>query len=184
MMDRRAAMMAELGVDVRESRPIVPITDADRAWAASLGLEGPLVAVSPGASNSVKRWDVERFAEVALRLSSQAKVLVTGSREERSLCSRVPGLNLAGMMTLGQFAALLERCRVLVSNDSGPVHIAYGVGTPVVGIFLPRAYREWGSYPESDRFRALYRDGPGADRGRTLAGISVEEVVEAARSFL
>ncbi|MBI2899405.1 MAG: glycosyltransferase family 9 protein [Planctomycetes bacterium] len=184
MMERTRTVMARLGVEVTDSRPIFAVSDADRAWAASLGLDGPLVAVSPGASNAVKMWDVERFAEVARRLSAEARIVVTGSADERALCARVPGVNLAGAMNLGRFAALLERCRLLVSNDSGPVHIAYAVGTPVVGIFLPRAYREWGTYADAAKFRALYRDGPGAQRGKTLKEITVEEVVAAAREFL
>jgi ADP-heptose:LPS heptosyltransferase len=181
---RSQRLLPALGITPSWEEPRLEVAEADRRWAAQLNLGSPLVAFSPGASASLKRWPVEGFAEVARRLARRATVVVTGSEAERELCARVPGLNLAGMTRVGQLAALLERCSLLVSTDSGPVHVAYAVGTPVVGIFLPRAFREWGSYRDARRIRALWREGPGAERGATLPLITPDEVVRAAEDLL
>ncbi len=111
--------------------------------AASIHPAETLVAVHPSASCISKRWMPERFAEVADRLAAEhaARIcLVAGASDADSVermarAMRQPALNLAGRLTLGQLAALLRRCRLLISNDSGPVHIAAAVGTPVVDIF-------------------------------------------------
>jgi len=129
--------------------PVVAIRPDARERAAALlaaGGIGPgdtLVAVHPSASCISKRWPPERFAEVADRLVRERGVricLVASAADspavaQTSQAMRSPHLNLAGQLSLGELAAVLDRCRLLVSNDSGPVHIAAGVGTPVVDIF-------------------------------------------------
>jgi heptosyltransferase-2 len=102
-----------------------------------------LVAIHPSASCVSKRWLPERFAQVADRLIVEHGVricLVAGPAEAphaqqviRSM--RQPALNLAGRLSVAELAALLQRCRLLISNDSGPVHVAAALGTPVVAIF-------------------------------------------------
>jgi ADP-heptose:LPS heptosyltransferase len=184
MARRPRALLAALGIPLPDAEPVLEVAPADRRWVADLGLQGPVIAVSPGSSDPVKRWPVGSFAETARRLASRGLVVVTGSADERALCSEIPGLNLAGRTTVGQLAALLERSSLLVATDSGPVHIAYAVGTPVVGLFLPRASRQWGSYRDTRRFRALFREGPGAGRGLTLPLITPDEVVASAQELL
>lgn len=102
-----------------------------------------LVAMHPSASCISKRWMPERFAQVADRLAAEhgARIcLVAGAEDaaharaaERAM--HQPVVNLAGALTVAELTALLRRCRLLVSNDSGPVHLAAAVGTPVVAIF-------------------------------------------------
>lgn len=126
--------------------PIAP--EASRhveAVLKSAGVMGSdaLIAVHPSASCISKRWMPERFAQVADRLaaSHHVKVCLIAGEPDRRIADhvqqamRTPALNLAGALSVGQTAALLARCRLLISNDSGPVHIASAVGTRVVDIF-------------------------------------------------
>jgi heptosyltransferase-2 len=102
----------------------------------------PLIAVHPFSSNPLKRWPAERYRELIRRLALRvdARVVVVGGAEERELASAVlppetPAVNLVGRLTLRQLAALFQRARLLVSNDSGPVHLAAAVGTRTVVLF-------------------------------------------------
>jgi len=104
--------------------------------------DGVLV-VHPGASCPSKIWPNERFAEVSDRLIDNYgfKVLVIAGPRDMALAEAVirhmrhPAVNLAGKTSVSQLASVLKRCRLLISNDSGPVHIASAVGTPVISIF-------------------------------------------------
>jgi heptosyltransferase-2 len=114
----------------------------------------PLLAVAPGARWSTKRWPVERFAAVAQALArtQQAAVVVLGSAEDRQLAQElhqqlsVPVLDSTGQLSLMHTAALLQQCHLLLSNDSGLMHMAAALRVPVVAIFGPTV-QEFGFYP-------------------------------------
>lgn len=114
----------------------------------------PLLAVAPGARWPTKRWPVERFAAVAQALAREtgAAVVVLGGADESELASAlrdhldVPVINVAGILPLMQSAAMLSRCRLLISNDSGLMHMATALRVPVVAIFGPTV-EEFGFYP-------------------------------------
>lgn len=104
-----------------------------------------IIGISPGAKWQTKRWMEDSFIEVGRRSVKElgAKVIVFGGPDEIELCERVAAgigkeaLSVAGKVGLKETAALINRCKVFVSNDSGPMHIATAVGTPVVAIFGP-----------------------------------------------
>ena len=114
----------------------------------------PLLAVAPGARWATKRWPVERFAAVAQELAreKQAAVVILGGPDEAQLARTlydkidVPVVNGAGTLSLMNSAALLSRCRLLISNDSGLMHMATALRVPVVAIFGPTV-QEFGFYP-------------------------------------
>lgn len=103
----------------------------------------PLVAVHPGATDLRRRWPAKYFGEVAAGCAADGcRVVVVGSAEERELAEEVVAAagsprvsSLAGELRLGTLAALLDRCAVLLGNDSGPRHLAQALGTPTVGLF-------------------------------------------------
>jgi heptosyltransferase-2 len=104
------------------------------------------VALSPGSVyGSAKRWPAERFAAVADALVDQcgARILLIGSDEERPILEQVaarmrrPAVNLGGRTELSALVGVLERVRWLLSNDTGAMHIAAAMGTPVLAIFGP-----------------------------------------------
>ena len=122
----------------------------EKNWAVrrleSLGLHGPrfLIGIVPGASfGPAKRWPAARFAELADRLITalNADVLIFGSEAERELAGEVAQemehtpVVVAGETTLRQAMAMLEHCRLAVTNDSGPMHVASALALPVVAVF-------------------------------------------------
>jgi len=128
------------------------------AWRQSLG-PAPRIALHIGATfGTAKRWLPERFAAVARDWADRgATVILVGSAAERDLAREVriqarvpttaPGQikNIAGETTLEQLVEVLAACQLLVANDSGPMHLAGAVGTPVVAIFGSTNERE--TYP-------------------------------------
>lgn len=145
------------------------VAQADR-WLRPLPL-GPIFAVHPGTGSysPARRWSVGNFAAVADQLTERyhAQVVLLGGPEEKGLAEEVATavshrpLNLAGATTLQEAAAVLARCCLLVSNDSGLMHVATAVGTPVVAIFGPSNHRAWGPYPlTSGRNRVVRVDLP------------------------
>ncbi|GAC1370361.1 MAG: glycosyltransferase family 9 protein [Ktedonobacteraceae bacterium] len=119
-----------IGADIDEAQRMVP--------------EGrkPLVALHPGANDPGRRWPTAKFAQVGDALAEAgAQVVVTGTRAERALVEAVvkqmhaPAEGLAGRLSLGGLAGLLARCRVVVSNDTGPRHLAAAVGAATVSIY-------------------------------------------------
>jgi heptosyltransferase-2 len=197
-----------LGAPDEPPRPSIPVSrQAAEQVGALLRERGvrsdePLVAIHPSASCPSKRWMPERFAAVAEALAEQAEariLLIAGPGDlaqaqavERAM--QRPAVNLAGTLSIGQTAELLARCRLLISNDSGPVHLAAAVRTPVVAIFGrnqpglgPRRRR-----PLGDGHAVLQKDVGCteclAHRCRInflcLGALSVDEVLEAARGIL
>src|SRR5262249_20804845 len=108
-----------------------------------LDLDRPWVLVHPGASAASRRYPPELFAEAAGMIQRKlgCPVVFTGSAQERELVEGIrasmqaPSLSLAGRLSLGELAAVTSLASVLVSNNTGPVHVAAAVGTPVVDLY-------------------------------------------------
>jgi len=142
-------LLQQFGIHAQSVQPTVPVSGrAVRQVDTLLGErklnpQDPMVAIHPSASCVSKRWMPERFAQVADRLAKERGVricLVAGPDDARyahetAYAMQTPFVDLSGRLSVGQLAALLTRCQLLISNDSGPVHIAAAVGTPVVDIF-------------------------------------------------
>lgn len=142
---------------------LAPTPDATIAGAEVLARAGvdpldetPLAILNPGGNNPAKRWPIERFAAVADYLAEERglTVLINGSPAEADLADRVArtcrtdrvhSLARAGI-TLTALKAIVARCRVMVTNDTGPRHIAVALGVPVVTLFGPTDHR-WTSVP-------------------------------------
>jgi heptosyltransferase I len=102
-----------------------------------------LVIIAPGTIWETKHWGNEKFAQVARNFMSKGfAVVLMGSQRERVVCEEVadlaPGaVDLAGMTTLSELAALIRRSAISITNDSGPMHLAVALNRPVVSIFGP-----------------------------------------------
>ncbi|WP_255214011.1 glycosyltransferase family 9 protein, partial [Burkholderia pseudomallei] len=103
---------------------------------------GRWLVVHPGASAASRRWPAERFADVVARVARYFDgVAVTGGAHERALvetvCARAGKrvLPLAGALSIGELGALIEAADLLLANNSGPVHLAAALGTPVVDLY-------------------------------------------------
>jgi ADP-heptose:LPS heptosyltransferase len=125
--------------------PELAVTDADRREAAAVldCVDGERLAVlQPGSTDPRRCWPAQRFAALGERLAQAGmRVAVNGSAAEAALVAEVvrtmrqPAVALAGTLGLGGLCGLLERAALLVSNDTGPLHLALALGVPSVGIF-------------------------------------------------
>lgn len=163
-----------------------------------------ILAINPGASCPSKLWPVERFAQVAEKISALYgfKILILSGPKEMSLANKITlhhgikgkVVNLAGKTSLSQTASIIKRCVLFISNDSGPVHIASALGTPVISIFGRNqpglSVRRWGPLGKCDKY--LHKD-LGCIRCLAhnckkefacLKAISVEDVVSVAELIL
>lgn len=140
---RYLEVVALVGASPVTLEPSIAVTPADEAEVEALGLgREPLAVLHPGATDPRRRWPAENFAAVGRAMvEAGARVAIIGSGEERPLVSAVAQgmagapLDLCNRLTLGGLAALLARSRVVISNDSGPLHLAAAVGAVTVGIY-------------------------------------------------
>ncbi|MDZ4755943.1 MAG: lipopolysaccharide heptosyltransferase II [Phycisphaerae bacterium] len=141
-----------LGVRVADRRPRLGISEADAraAHVALAGLAPPIALLVPGGNNAMKRWPPERFAAVADALvrTRGFTVAVSGSpRESDTLqavlaAARVPITNLAERTgDLGTLKAIVSSAALVVTNDTGPRHIAAAFAVPTVALFGPTDHR-------------------------------------------
>ncbi len=169
-----------------------------------LGLDGtPVVALFPGSSRNwpVKQWPAQRFAEVADRLAQGhgLQPLILGASYERDIARQVASHMAvsprvaAGRTDIKTLAAVLRRCTLLISNDTGPMHLAAAVGLPVVGIFgmtNERKWRPWGDQHEvvtgqCDQRPCYYLSNmPRCDHLQCVRDIAVDDVYAAAERIL
>ncbi len=113
----------------------------------------PFVAIASGAGSDLKRWPLEKFTEIARRVIHRGagQVVLVGGPENnhcaRQLVENVPGvLDLVGKTSLVELAAVLRQSCLLISNDSGPMHLAAALGTPVMAIFGPSNPKRYGPF--------------------------------------
>jgi len=144
-----------LGIPAQGEDLEFPLTDRDRHALAALPetevlRPGMFVCIHAGASVPERRWPAARFAEVADALADQGfRVVLTGTERERELASAVaaaskaPCVNLAGHTDLGMLAALLEKSRLLICNDTGVSHLAEALRVPSVVISTGNNPERW-----------------------------------------
>lgn len=162
-----------LGFPVVDDRTCLVVGESSQAWATNWleaqGLAGhwPIVGLNPGASWPAKRWRPERFAELADTLITRtgAKiVLLQGPNQEtfvEATRSAMTGsTTVAPLTTLPRLAALIQKCTVCVSNDSGPMHISAAVGTRTIGLFGPSKPDIWFPYPREQGHASLRPEIP------------------------
>jgi heptosyltransferase-2 len=198
-------LLKPFGITVpKEIETFFPVTDGGMKSLENLLLfhkvpQGlPWIVLNPSASDVTKKWPAEKFGELVTRVQKDhgGIFLAIGTSKDRPIIEKlkqytqVPVFDLSGRLSLGMLGALLKRSALLVSNDSGPVHIAAAVGTPVVSIF---GRYEPGLGP--DRWRPLGKNSrvvakdvasiPEGERKFTyIDEIAVEEVYQAATELM
>lgn len=140
---RYLEIVSLVGAEPLALEPRLAVTARDRQEAAAAvgSSPAPIVLLHPGARDPRRRWPAEKFARVADALAPASRILVNGVREERevveAVCARMqaPAVPLHGRLSLCGLVGVLASARLLVANDSGPIHLATALGTPVVGIY-------------------------------------------------
>ena len=141
------------------------------------------IAVHPWTSNPMKQWPIERFQRLIERLVEQYghQVVLVGGPEEHARAAAITWpsqgvANLVGCLTLRELAALFQRAQLVVSNDSGPVHLAAAVKAKTVVLFgttnPATGPRRWGPWGEGHV--VIWKD--------SMQAIGVDEVIEAVRT--
>ena len=206
-VERALDLVAQVGFAARERELVLSVPDDARrdarALLQALAPRGPAIVVHPGCTMPARTYPEELFASVvdALVLRLGATVFVTGTTEERALVDRVCGgvssnarrrvYPLAGALSFELFAGLLAAADVVVTNNTGPMHVSAAVGTPVVALFAltnpPQQWRPWGV-----EHRLLNRDVPCKFcyarvcpyAQECLRGVPPDEVVDAAAELM
>jgi ADP-heptose:LPS heptosyltransferase len=183
----------------------LPANALARAAAILAAHPGPWIGVHASGGRESKQWHLDRFAEVARTLARErdATIVLTGSMGDRPFVdgvkrglSDVRVIDAAGDLDLVVLAALLAKLDLFVTSDTGPMHIAAAVGTPVVALFGPADPRRYG--PLTEQRRVVRVDLPCSPCGQVrlppercrghvpdcMDGITVSAVVTAASELI
>ena len=187
LIDRYLDVLIPLEIEKAERLPVLKTTAHDDAAIArklkkaKADAGAPLVGLFPGAGHPSRRWPLAQFASLAdfLVRNDQVKVVIFLGPEESAFAKDVkqqfpPSVVILDQLTIPQLAAAQARLAAFVSNDTGPMHIASAVGTPVVLLLDKRAPESY--LPQGDRHRVIYNS--------VIGDITVDEVYEATRSVL
>ncbi len=200
-------LLRPLGIEFQKMVPRVYLTAQERQLAeqtlSQLGIrpDDIVVLIHPGSGASSLNLPAGKFAQVADRLTEEldAKIIFTGAAKERELIDWIlsrmkhEALDLIGRTDLRQLAAILERSNVVISNSTGPMHLAVAVGTPTVAIFCPifsAGPIRWGPYGDGHEvilppvpvcFKCKPRNCPHYD---CMEKIGVEQIVSKVRVVL
>jgi heptosyltransferase-2 len=201
-------LAAALGAHPAPVAPQLVVTGEEVAAARNkFGLPpqaGPILGLNPGAEyGPAKRWPAERFIGAAREIQRQTNCtwVLFGGKNDTAITGQIQSalghqpavINLAGRTTLRELMALLKLCRGLLTNDTGPMHVAAALGTPVVAPFGSTSPELTGpGLPGDARQRLLKADAPCAPcflrecpiDFRCMSGIGVEPVVMAVLAAL
>jgi lipopolysaccharide heptosyltransferase II len=145
-VERTRRVAATFGANITEPEFNLPISAVETGWATETlaGLKSPRVILNVGARWLTKRWPPEHFAEIGRRLVSayQANLIAIGAAADRPLVQALKDrlapiqvLDVCGRTRLSQLAALCARADLVISNDTGPLHLAAAAGGRVIGIY-------------------------------------------------
>ncbi len=145
---RYLEVLSKKGVDTTDAQPHLQLTETEQATAsrflteAGVTSERLLIGVHPGGNWAYKLWGADKYAQLATALAEQknATILLFAGPNERKLQTQVADMmNISPILVetenLREVAALIAACDIYIGNDTGPMHIAAAVGTPVVALF-------------------------------------------------
>ena len=162
-VEKYLKVLEPLGISTNHAEPTIHLSMEERSWAENFlnskftNHQLPitnLVGMVPGARWATKRWNPSGFAALGDRLAKElkARVILLGDSQDIEVARMVAESmkeevrNFVGKTTLRELAALLEQCHLVLTNDSGPLHIASALGKPVVVLFGPTV-EEFGFTP-------------------------------------
>ncbi len=193
-------LLAPLGIPLSDTPPSLIVSHVEETCASfSIPKEGWIVGINPGAAyGSAKCWPPERFRAVTEQLLAfhpHIHILYFGDKNGaplvNSICEGLPSrvMNLSARTNLSQLMALISRCDLLLTNDSGPMHIAAALGVPLVALFGSTNEKVTGPYPRGSVIHKQVACSPCYKRTcpidfRCMRGISVEEVFEKIKQHL
>lgn len=198
-VDYYLQMLGQLGIAGGDGRLRLALTAEEEGRAVERLGAGQWIALNPGASyGAAKRWFPERFAAVADGLAAEfgVRVVLTGGPGEMEIgrdiekSMKIAPLNLIGRTSVRELMATLAHCRLVVTNDSGPMHIAAAFGVPIVAVFGPTDHTTTSPLAGNCRIvrsgvdcaPCMLRECP-TDH-RCMIGVTADAVLAAARELL
>ncbi|UCG78181.1 MAG: glycosyltransferase family 9 protein [Nitrospirota bacterium] len=198
-------LLEQIEVPHSEALPDVPFLDIEAAEAGkyvedTIGSNIDVVAIFPGATVRERRWGGERYGEVAKNLNERGyRIVLLGTSDEKEdalkIRQQVRGaVDLTGLTTLREVAYVLKNSALLITADSGLMHMAYALGAPTVSIFGSGIEKKWAPRGECHEVVNKRLDcspctrfgyTPSCDKGiRCLSEILPEDVIEATDKLL
>lgn len=203
-VEMRLRLVGEIGVCCKTNFTIdMYLSEEEKKRASrffenlSFDRDSLIIGLHPGAQKPFKCWPAERFIETGRRLAKDlgCKIIITGDRNEMGLCeyisSNITGaVSVAGKANLRETAAIIEKMHLFITNDTGPMHMAFALGAPTIALFCPTNPGLCGPYNAKDIViikKPITCDpciGKKCQRPVCMEQITVEEVVERARLLL
>lgn len=193
-----------IGIDTdnRDYQFDIPEACLDKARSileeAGVSADDEFIVINPGGNWLAKRWPAANYARLCRELNRlySAKILLTGSADDKVLSEEIIRMSngsaagICGSTTLKQLASIMRKAKVVIANDSGPMHIAVSQKAPTVAIFGPTSPKVTGPYG-SGRYAALHKwydcDIPCyavCSNYRCMEAVSVGDVIEAVKGII
>lgn len=166
-----------LGCEIHDKSLYFHVGEEDRMTAhkiinrLNLKPEKRIVVIHPGTSKPERGWHTERFSSLANKIIKEfdAQIVLTGSEQDLLISKQIiagmkqEAIDLTGQLSIKEMGAFLERCTLFIGNDSGPMHIAGAVGTPIVALFGPGIPEKTAPYVDPAQYEVItkkYRCAP------------------------
>ncbi len=152
-------LLSALGSPPSVHAPKLDLLSDAKDWAEKQLPGEDWIGINPGATyGAAKQWFPDRFIELGKRLARRGRIVVVGGPAEADLgvtvAKAVGGQSVAGRTSVSQLAAAIARCRLFVTNDTGPMHVADAVGVPIVAVFGPT---DWITTPPFGKKHVIVR---------------------------
>ena len=205
-IEQRLKVAALIGCSNKDKRMVLPVDrddeDAVSGFLKSEGIKDDdmLIGFQVGASTVSRMWFAERFVELGKRLITAyptTKIVITGSSGEKKYCEQIDReiggrvIVSAGKLPLRQISALVKRFKVLVTGDTGIMHVAIAVGTSVVALYAVADYRITGPYYDMEKHRVIQKwktcdpcVSKKCEYQKCMENISVDEVFKAVTDII
>jgi len=145
----------EIGIDIQEAAFYIPVDDTDKEYVDELLKalkDRPFITVSPGAKSHVKRWPIKSFAKLCDRIQKELdyEIVLIGDKNDRIVTERIMfymetlAFNFIEKTNISQLATLIGRSKLLITNDSAPLHIASAEDIPTLAFFGPTDWKKYG----------------------------------------
>jgi lipopolysaccharide heptosyltransferase II len=161
-IEKRLKLVQEVGAQTFQRNISIYLTEHDKNMAErflkelKINIHSPIIGFHPGAQKPYKCWPAENFIQVGntLREKYGCQLIITGNNQERDLAEKISkqvkdSVSAAGKLSLRGTAALIKKLNLFITNDTGPMHIAFALKTPTIALFSPTDPRVCGPYNNS-----------------------------------
>lgn len=202
-IEKRLELVKKVKASTTHLKMSIYLTNKERTVAErflennDLNKDDLLIGLHPGAQKPFKCWPLKNFIELGKILTEKlnCKIIVTGNAKERTIVDEVASgirgaIHAAGELSLSETAAVIERMHVFITNDTGPMHIAFALGTQTVALFSPTDPRLCGPYNAESAVVIVKPTlcnpciGKNCQKPFCMEQITVSEILERAESLL